>query len=109
MLRGDFPIGCRIKGPAIWGDPSGSTRRFATRRGADAKNSYTAKLLSGTVELPARKVGEEAQEVVLAAVQGQRDKLPHEAADLLYHLLVLLEQQKVPLADVLGVLRERMK
>jgi phosphoribosyl-ATP pyrophosphohydrolase/phosphoribosyl-AMP cyclohydrolase len=82
---------------------------IAARRGSDAKNSYTAKLLAGGVELPARKVGEEAQEVVLAAVQGQRDKLPQEAADLLYHLLVLLEQQQVPLADVLAVLRERMK
>ena len=82
---------------------------IASRRGADPEKSYTAKLLSGTAELPARKVGEEAQEVVLAAIQGQRDKLPHEAADLIYHLLVLLEQQHVPFAEVQNVLRERMK
>ncbi len=82
---------------------------IASRRGADPESSYTAKLLSGTAELPARKVGEEAMEVVLAAMQGQKAQLAQESADLLYHLLVLLEQQGVPFAEVQKVLRERMR
>lgn len=60
------------------------------RKGADASSSYTAKLLAGGPERAAKKFGEEAFETVIAAVQGDRDALAAESADLLYHWLVLL-------------------
>ena len=60
------------------------------RRGADPASSYTAQLLAGGVERAAKKLGEEAVETVIAAVQGDRDALAAESADLLYHWLVLL-------------------
>ena len=80
-----------------------------SRRESDPEKSYTAQLLSGSVEKPARKVGEEALEVVLAAMQGQPAQLKQEAADLLYHLLVLLEHRNVRLDEVLAVLQQRMR
>ena len=61
------------------------------------------------MEKPARKVGEEALEVVLAAMQGQPAQLKQEAADLLYHLMVLLEHRNVRLDEVLAVLQQRMR
>lgn len=79
------------------------------RRESDPESSYTAKLLQGSPELAARKVGEEALEVVLAAMQGEKHQLAQEAADLLYHLLVLIERQGVPLEEVLKVLQQRMR
>jgi phosphoribosyl-ATP pyrophosphohydrolase len=60
------------------------------RKGADPSTSYTAKLLAGGPERAARKFGEEAIETVIAAIQGDRDALATESADVLYHWLVLL-------------------
>jgi phosphoribosyl-ATP pyrophosphohydrolase len=60
------------------------------RKGADPSTSYTAKLLAGGPERAARKFGEEAIETVIAAIQGDRDALAAESADVLYHWLVLL-------------------
>jgi phosphoribosyl-ATP pyrophosphohydrolase len=66
------------------------------RRGADPSSSYTAKLLAGGPERAAKKFGEEAIETVIAAVQGDRDALAAESADLIYHWLVLLAAAGVP-------------
>jgi phosphoribosyl-ATP pyrophosphohydrolase len=64
---------------------------IAARKGADPSSSYTAKLLAGGPALAAKKLGEEAVETVIAAVQADADAVAAESADLLYHWLVLLE------------------
>lgn len=79
----------------------------ASRRGASPETSYTAKLLSQGIEKCAKKLGEEAVEAALAAVLGDKRRLTAEAADVLYHLLVLLETANVPLADVMAELERR--
>jgi len=95
-------------------DPGGHllTRLAATiaRRGRDRpEGSYTARLLAGGIAGISQKVGEEAVEVVVAANAQDDDRLASEAADLLYHLLVLLEARHVPLAAVLTELERREK
>ncbi len=80
---------------------------IATRRGGDPASSYVAGLLAGGPPLAARKLGEEAVETVVAALSGDAADLTVEAADLLFHLLVLLETRGVPLADVLAELDRR--
>lgn len=77
------------------------------RRHATADRSYTRQLLDGGPIRCAKKFGEEAVEVVIAAIHQDDAALKAEAADLLYHLLVLLEVRGVPLADVLAVLDAR--
>ncbi len=64
---------------------------IAARKGADPSSSYTAKLLAGGPALAAKKMGEEAIETVIAAIQADPDAVAAESADLLYHWLVLLE------------------
>ena len=76
------------------------------RRGAEPSESWTAKLLADP-GLAAKKVGEEAVETALAAVQHQPDRLAAESADLIYHLLVLLAGSGVPLSEVAAKLEER--
>lgn len=78
-----------------------------SRRADSASKSYTKELLDGGVERCAKKLGEEAVETVIAAVQQDREALRKEAADLLYHLLVVLEVAGVPLEHVLGELQAR--
>ena len=80
---------------------------IASRRGAPADTSYTARLLSQGIEKCAKKLGEEAVEAALAAVLGDKKRLTAEAADMLYHLLVLLEAASVPLTDVMAELERR--
>jgi phosphoribosyl-ATP pyrophosphohydrolase len=80
---------------------------IARRRGADPASSYVAKLLAAGPPLAARKLGEEAVETVVAALSGDAADLTAEAADLLFHLLVLLEARDVGLADVLAELDRR--
>lgn len=77
------------------------------RKGADAGESWTAKLLSKGPEKCAEKFGEEAVEAIIEAVKGDRDALTAEAADVLYHLLVMLAARDVALADVLTELERR--
>jgi phosphoribosyl-ATP pyrophosphohydrolase len=79
----------------------------AARRGADPGESWTAKLLAAGPETCARKFGEEAVEAVIEAVRGDRARLTAEAADVLYHLMVMLAARDVPLADVLAELERR--
>jgi phosphoribosyl-ATP pyrophosphohydrolase len=77
------------------------------RRGADPDSSWTAKLLSRGPEKCAEKFGEEAVEAIIAAARGDRAALTAEAADVLYHLLVMLAARDIPLDDVLAELDRR--
>ena len=79
----------------------------AERAQADPAASYTRQLLDSGVEKCAKKLGEEAVEAALAAVQNDRGGLTREAADVLFHLLVLLRAQQVPLSDVMAELNSR--
>jgi len=79
-----------------------------SRRGDDAAKSYTRQLLDAGAERCAQKLGEEATETVIAAIGSDGRALTREAADLVYHLLVLLECRQVPLRDVLAELEQRM-
>jgi phosphoribosyl-ATP pyrophosphohydrolase len=81
--------------------------RVKERATASADQSYTRQLLDKGVKHCARKFGEEAVETVLAAVGEDRERLIAEAADLIYHLLVLLEARGITLAEVEAVLAER--
>ena len=86
------------------------TRLAATisdRKGADPASSWTAKLLAQGPEKAAEKFGEEAVEAVIEAVRGDRARLTAEAADVLYHFLVMLSARDVPLGDVLAELEKR--
>lgn len=83
---------------------------FATieaRRGADPDSSWTAKLLARGPEKCAEKFGEEAIEAVIEAVKGDRAGLTAEAADVIYHLLVMLASRGVALTEVLAELDRR--
>jgi phosphoribosyl-ATP pyrophosphohydrolase len=82
-------------------------RIVAERAAASPEQSYTAKLLSEGIGRAAKKLGEEAVEAVIAAVQGDRAGLTAEAADVLYHLLVVLQGAGVPLDDVMRELQRR--
>ncbi len=80
---------------------------IARRRSAAPDASYVARLHAGGVPLMARKLGEEAVEAVVAALSGRDAELTAEAADVLFHLLVLLGARGIPLADVLAELDRR--
>ncbi len=77
------------------------------RKTADPESSWTAKLLASGPEKCAEKFGEEAVEAIIEAVRGDRVRLTAEAADVLYHLLVMLAGRDVALADVLAELERR--
>jgi len=77
------------------------------RRGETAANSYTRQLIDAGPERCARKLGEEATETVIAALGADPEALTREAADLVYHLLVLLECRQVAWGDVLAELERR--
>lgn len=78
-----------------------------TRKGADPESSWTAKLLAKGPEKCAEKFGEEAVEAIIEAVKGDREKMTAEAADVLYHLLVMLAARDVTLDQVLAELERR--
>lgn len=80
---------------------------IASRRGASPEESYVAKLHAKGLGKIAQKLGEEAVEAVIAAMKDDRKELVGEAADLLFHLLVLLGAKDVPLAEVLAELDRR--
>jgi phosphoribosyl-ATP pyrophosphohydrolase len=77
------------------------------RLSASPDESYVAKLHARGLPVIARKLGEEAVETITAALAGTTEELTGEAADVLFHLLVLLAEKGVPLADVLAVLERR--
>ena len=80
---------------------------IAERARAGGERSYTKQLLAEGAEKCAKKLGEEAMEAALAAVSGEPKALVAESADLLYHLLVVLESRGVALADVYAELERR--
>ena len=84
-------------------------RRVHERAQASADVSYTRKLLDKGIEHCAKKFGEEAFETALAAVGPDRERLTAETADLLYHLLVVLEARGVTLAEIETVLEARTR
>ena len=77
------------------------------RKLADPESSWTAKLLAKGPEKAAEKFGEEAVEAIIEAVRGDKERLTEEAADVLYHLLVMLAARDVALADVMAILAAR--
>ena len=77
------------------------------RKDAAPDSSWTAKLLSKGPEKCAEKFGEEAVEAIIEAVKGDRERLTSEAADVLYHLLVMLAARGITLADVEAELARR--
>jgi phosphoribosyl-ATP pyrophosphohydrolase len=77
------------------------------RAEADPGESYTATLLQKGQSYIAQKLGEEAVELVIAGVQADADRIVAEAADLLYHLLVLLQSHELQLADIVAELKSR--
>ena len=77
------------------------------RKSADPDSSWTAKLLARGPEKCAEKFGEEAVEAIIAAVKGDREELTAEAADVLYHLLVMLASRDVSFDAVLEALARR--
>jgi phosphoribosyl-ATP pyrophosphohydrolase len=77
------------------------------RAAASPEVSYTRKLLDRGVEHCAKKLGEEAVELALAAVAEDRDRVIGEAADLLYHLVVVLQARGIELSEVEAVLAKR--
>jgi phosphoribosyl-ATP pyrophosphohydrolase len=82
-------------------------RIVATRAIADPADSWTAKLLAKGPEKVAEKFGEEAIEAIIEAVKGDAGALTNEAADVLFHLLVMLKSRGVALADVMNELARR--
>ena len=80
---------------------------IAARKGADPETSWTAKLLSKGPEKCAEKFGEEAIEAVIEAVRGDRARLTAEAADVMFHLLVMCAARGVTLADIEAELTRR--
>ena len=80
---------------------------IAERARAGGDKSYTRKLLDEGVQKCAKKLGEEATETVIAALSGEKSSLVAESADLLYHLLVVLEARGVKLVDVYAELARR--
>ena len=80
---------------------------IAARKGADPESSWTAKLLATGPEKCAEKFGEEAIEAIIAAAKNDRENLTYEAADVLYHLLVMLAARDVALDEVLAELARR--
>lgn len=79
----------------------------ASRAEASPEESWTAKLVAGGQKKAAKKLGEEAVEAVIAAIADDRENLTNEAADMFFHLLVVLRIAGIPLADVMAELERR--
>ncbi len=113
------PVGptCHTGTESCWFDGQASDYTFiadleqliASRKGADPSSSYTASLYNKGIKRIAQKVGEEGVETALAATVADLEELKNESADLMYHLLVLLQASGLSMQDVVGILRERHK
>ncbi|EIQ7473130.1 bifunctional phosphoribosyl-AMP cyclohydrolase/phosphoribosyl-ATP diphosphatase HisIE [Vibrio parahaemolyticus] len=116
-----IPIGptCHTGTTTCWdGDPQEESQMvwlhqleqlLAARKSADPDSSYTASLYARGTKRISQKVGEEGVEVALAATSGDKAELVCESADLIYHLLVLLQDQGLSMNDVVNKLKERHK
>lgn len=82
---------------------------LASRKTADPESSYTARLYASGTKRIAQKVGEEGVETALAATVNDREELTNEASDLVYHLMVLLQDQNLGFSAVINNLRDRHK
>ncbi|MBU3017935.1 bifunctional phosphoribosyl-AMP cyclohydrolase/phosphoribosyl-ATP diphosphatase HisIE [Paraglaciecola agarilytica] len=112
-----YPNGptCHLGTETCWADAKSPSVSFiaeleqviASRKGASPDSSYTAHLYSKGIKRIAQKVGEEGVETALAATVKDLDELKNESADLLYHLLVLLQASDLSLSDVVEVLQAR--
>ncbi|NQZ05602.1 MAG: bifunctional phosphoribosyl-AMP cyclohydrolase/phosphoribosyl-ATP diphosphatase HisIE [Algicola sp.] len=80
-----------------------------SRKGADKDTSYTASLFESGIKRIAQKVGEEGVETALAEATGDIEELKNESADLLFHLLVLLQSCDTSMSEVIAILQERHK
>ncbi|WP_037499884.1 bifunctional phosphoribosyl-AMP cyclohydrolase/phosphoribosyl-ATP diphosphatase HisIE [Sphingomonas jaspsi] len=105
---------CHLGTPSCFGDIEANPHfldaladRVRDRASADPSDSYTARLLSQGVKRIAQKVGEEGVETALAATAGDRDELISEAADLIYHLTVLLQAKDIGWDSVAAELEQR--
>ncbi len=115
------PIGptCHTGTTTCWdGDPQEESQMvwlhqleqlLAARKNSDPESSYTASLYARGTKRISQKVGEEGVEVALAATSGDKAELVCESADLIYHLLVLLQDQGLSMNDVINKLKERHK
>lgn len=79
------------------------------RASANPEQSYTAKLLQGEVDQLLKKIGEESTELIMAVKDNDHDHIRYEAADLLYHLLVILERCEISTEELAGELDARMR
>lgn len=108
---------CHLGNPTCWDEAIAPDMTFlaelekvlAERKNADPDSSYTAKLYQRGIKRIAQKVGEEGVETALAATVGDKEELKNEAADLLYHLIVLLQASDMSLKDAIDVLKDRHK
>ncbi|WJG08000.1 bifunctional phosphoribosyl-AMP cyclohydrolase/phosphoribosyl-ATP diphosphatase HisIE [Aliiglaciecola sp. LCG003] len=106
---------CHLGTESCWADSQDAEMTFvaqletilASRKNADPETSYTAKLYSKGIKRISQKVGEEGVETALAATVGDLEELKNESADLLYHLIVLLQASDLSLSDVIDVLKAR--
>jgi phosphoribosyl-ATP pyrophosphohydrolase len=107
----DIPMAAQQDSGGVAAPGTALERLAATirvRRSAAADTSYTRQLLDGGVPRCAKKLGEEAVEVVIASLHEDDEALKGEAADLVYHLLVLLEARGLAIETVLATLEKRM-
>lgn len=100
-------MSCFGSAKSDWGFLFELEQLLASRKTADPKSSYTAKLYHDGTKRIAQKVGEEGVETALAATVHDQEELKNESADLIYHLLVLLQDQNLSLQDVIGILKAR--
>lgn len=100
---------CFAQAKTEWGFLYQLEQLLAARKNSDPQSSYTAKLYHEGTKRIAQKVGEEGVETALAATVHDREELKNESADLIYHLLVLLQDQNLSLQDVIGILKARHK
>ena len=106
---------CHLGSPSCFGDdiPKGLgflsflEALIMSRKLEKSNNSYTAQLLASPLNKIAQKVGEEGVETALAAVAEKDERLVSEAADLIYHLLVLLSAKDIRMSEVISELRSR--
>lgn len=100
---------CFNEAQSQWGFLFELEQLLASRKSADPSSSYTAKLYHDGTKRIAQKVGEEGVETALAATVHDREELKNESADLIYHLLVLLQDQNLNLSNVIDILKARHK
>ncbi|HEJ9485410.1 TPA: bifunctional phosphoribosyl-AMP cyclohydrolase/phosphoribosyl-ATP diphosphatase HisIE [Proteus mirabilis] len=100
---------CFAPAQSQWGFLYELENLLRERKKASPDSSYTARLYASGTKRIAQKVGEEGVETALAATVNDREELKNEASDLLYHLMVLLQDQSLSLSDVIGCLQERHK